>query len=128
LLALPVQREDLLSQLATQRGLTCKPTCTPACLHWIQASVDQKFPLIAVSEILLFQSGDTGSRVPAMRDKTLIGKPARELVTQSNPAGLGQTHRLALVTAEAIDGVPARPARTPTRAHQRNYRQAEALP
>jgi hypothetical protein len=113
-----------------QPGLTCKPTCKPACLHWIQTSVDQKLPLIAVSQVLLFQSGDTGNRVTAMGDKTLIDKPARELVTQSNPAGLGQTHRLALVTAEAIEGAPAQGAlvRTPTRAHQRNIRQAKAQP
>ena len=97
----PAPLGDMLTQLAQQLGLAAKP----AYLQWIQASVGQELRLIAVSEILFFQSDDKYTRVQTMRYEALIRKPVRELVAELDPARFWQIHRSTLVSADAIDGV-----------------------
>ncbi|MDY7573934.1 LytTR family DNA-binding domain-containing protein [Actimicrobium sp. CCI2.3] len=97
----PAPLGDMLTQLAQQLGLAAKP----AYLQWIQASVGQELRLIAVSEVLFFQSDDKYTRVQTMRVEALIRKPVRELVAELDPARFWQIHRSTLVNADAIDGV-----------------------
>ncbi|MFT5588557.1 MAG: DNA-binding LytR/AlgR family response regulator [Bradyrhizobium sp.] len=97
----PAPLGDMLTQLAQQLGLAAKPVY----LQWIQASVGQELRLIAVSEILFFQSDDKYTRVQTMRYEALIRKPVRELVAELDPARFWQIHRSTLVNADAIDGV-----------------------
>ncbi|MFT5533462.1 MAG: DNA-binding LytR/AlgR family response regulator [Candidatus Paceibacteria bacterium] len=97
----PLALDAMLTQLAQQLGLTTKPDY----LQWIQASVGQELRLIAVSEVLFFQSDDKYTRVQTARFEALIRKPVRELVAELDPARFWQIHRSTLVNADAIAGV-----------------------
>ncbi|EGF30715.1 putative two-component response regulator transcription protein [Oxalobacteraceae bacterium IMCC9480] len=97
----PAALDGVLAQLAQQLGLAAKPVY----LQWIQASVGQEIRLIAVAEILFFQSDDKYTRVQTVRYEALIRKPVRELVAELDPARFWQIHRSTLVNADAIEGV-----------------------
>lgn len=77
----------------------------PRWLEWIQASVGQELRLIAVSDILFFQSDDKYTRVQTSRFEALIRKPVRELAAELDPALFWQIHRSTLVNVHAIDSV-----------------------
>lgn len=74
-------------------------------LQWIQASVGQELRLIAVADILFFQSDEKYTRVQTSRFEALIRKPVRELADTLDPALFWQIHRSTLVNVHAIDGV-----------------------
>ncbi len=89
----------VLAQLASQIAPK------PGYLQWIQASVGQELRLIAVSDILFFQSDEKYTRVQTARFEALIRKPVRDLADQLDPQLFWQIHRSTLVNVHAIDGV-----------------------
>jgi DNA-binding LytR/AlgR family response regulator len=91
----------MLTQLAKQMGLSVKP----AYLQWIQASIGQELRLIAVEEILFFQSDEKYTRVQTARYEALIRKPVRDLAEELDPELFWQIHRSTLVNVNAIEGV-----------------------
>lgn len=89
----------VLAQLASQ--IAPKPSH----LQWIQASIGQELRLIAVADILFFQSDEKYTRVQTSRFEALIRKPVRDLIDELDPALFWQIHRSTLVNVHAIDGV-----------------------
>ena len=89
----------VLAQLASQ--IAPKPSH----LQWIQASIGQELRLIAVADILFFQSDEKYTRVQTSRFEALIRKPVRDLIDELGPALFWQIHRSTLVNVHAIDGV-----------------------
>ena len=77
----------------------------PTYLQWIQASIGHELRLIAVSDILFFQSDEKYTRVQTARFEALIRKPVRDLADELNPALFWQIHRSTLVNVHAIEGV-----------------------
>jgi len=97
----PGDMGSMLTQLAKQMGLAVKPTY----LQWIQASIGQELRLIAVEEILFFQSDEKYTRVQTARFEALIRKPVRDLAEELDPELFWQIHRSTLVNVNAIEGV-----------------------
>ena len=97
----PTDMSAMLTQLAKQMGLAVKPTY----LQWIQASIGQELRLIAVEEILFFQSDEKYTRVQTARFEALIRKPVRDLAEELDPDLFWQIHRSTLVNVNAIEGV-----------------------
>jgi DNA-binding LytR/AlgR family response regulator len=95
----PADVGDILARLALQ--ITPKPSY----LQWIQASIGQELRLIAVADILFFQSDDKYTRVQTARFEALIRKPVRDLAEELDPTLFWQVHRSTLVNVNAIDGV-----------------------
>ncbi len=97
----PGDMSSMLTQLAKQMGLAVKPNY----LQWIQASIGQELRLIAVEEILFFQSDEKYTRVQTARVEALIRKPVRDLAEELDPELFWQIHRSTLVNVNAIEGV-----------------------
>ncbi|HEY8026790.1 MAG TPA: LytTR family DNA-binding domain-containing protein [Burkholderiaceae bacterium] len=97
----PGDMSSMLTQLAKQMGLAAKPNY----LQWIQASIGQELRLIAVEEILFFQSDEKYTRVQTARFEALIRKPVRDLAEELDPELFWQIHRSTLVNVNAIEGV-----------------------
>ncbi len=95
----PIDVSAILGKLATQ--IAPKPIY----LRWIQASIGQELRLIAVADILFFQSDEKYTRVQTARFEALIRKPVRDLADELDPALFWQIHRSTLVNVHAIDGV-----------------------
>jgi len=93
----------ILARLAAR--LESAPGAKPLALRWIQASVGQAIRLIAVEEILFFQSDEKYTRVQTREFEALIRKPIRELVDELDPDQFWQIHRATLVNARMIAGV-----------------------
>jgi DNA-binding LytR/AlgR family response regulator len=96
----PADMSAMLLQLSKQIGLA-----KPAYLQWIQASIGQELRLIAVEEILFFQSDEKYTRVQTARVEALIRKPVRDLAEELDPSLFWQIHRSTLVNVNAIEGV-----------------------
>ena len=95
----PADMSSILLQLASR--IAPKPTY----LQWIQASIGQELRLIAVQDVLFFQSDEKYTRVQTNRVEALIRKPVRDLAEELDPALFWQIHRSTLVNVTAIDGV-----------------------
>ncbi len=95
----PSDMSSILSQLASR--ITPKPTH----LQWIQASIGQELRLIAVQDVLFFQSDEKYTRVQTNRVEALIRKPVRDLAEELDPTLFWQIHRSTLVNVNAIEGV-----------------------
>jgi DNA-binding LytR/AlgR family response regulator len=74
-------------------------------LQWIKATVGQNLRLIAVAEVLFFQSDEKYTRVVTVETEALIKTPIRELVDGLDPEVFWQIHRSTLVNVSAIAGV-----------------------
>ncbi|MBC7415446.1 MAG: response regulator transcription factor [Herminiimonas sp.] len=95
----PTDMSSMLSQLAAR--IAPKPTY----LQWIQASIGQELRLIAVQDVLFFQSDEKYTRVQTSRVEALIRKPVRDLAEELDPTLFWQIHRSTLVNVHAIEGV-----------------------
>lgn len=95
----PIDVSAILGKLATQ--IAPKPIY----LQWIQASIGQELRLIAVADILFFQSDEKYTRVQTARFEALIRKPVRDLADELDPALFWQIHRSTLVNVKAVAGV-----------------------
>lgn len=74
-------------------------------LKWIKASVGQTVRLIAIDEIVYFQSDDKYTRVVMDDGEVLIRKPIKELLAELDPNQFWQIHRATIVNTKAIAGV-----------------------
>jgi DNA-binding LytR/AlgR family response regulator len=74
-------------------------------LQWIKASVGQTVRLIAVADVLYFQSDEKYTRVVLADTEVLIRKPIKELLEELDPDRFWQIHRSTIVNTRAIAGV-----------------------
>jgi DNA-binding LytR/AlgR family response regulator len=74
-------------------------------LKWIKANIGANLRLIAVDEVLFFQSDEKYTLVATREIDALIRTPIRELVEGLDPGKFWQIHRSAIVNATAIDSV-----------------------
>ena len=77
----------------------------PSHLQWIKASVGSTVRMIAVDDILYFQSDEKYTRVVMDDGEVLIRKPIKELLDELDPDRFWQIHRSTIVNTRAIAGV-----------------------
>lgn len=97
--------EKLAARLDEKTPAAAAPAAPAAKLQWIQASVGQSIRLIAVDDVLFFQSDEKYTRVQTREFEALIKKPIKELIDELDPDRFWQIHRSTLVNAQAIAGV-----------------------
>jgi DNA-binding LytR/AlgR family response regulator len=85
--------------LARQLG-----AAAPAPLQWIRAAQGQETRLIAVEEVIYFQSNDKYTSVFLADGESLIRTPLRQLGEQLDPSQFWQIHRGTIVAARHIAG------------------------
>jgi len=71
-------------------------------LRWIRASHRDSIRLIAVQDVLYFQSSDKYTSVITDQDELLIRKPLKELVNELDPDCFWQIHRSIIVNVAHI--------------------------
>jgi DNA-binding LytR/AlgR family response regulator len=77
----------------------------PARLRWIKAAIGKQVKLIAVDDIVYFQSDTKYTRVVLAQSEALIRTPLKDLVAELDPQQFWQIHRGTIVNAGAIAGV-----------------------
>jgi DNA-binding LytR/AlgR family response regulator len=99
LAAPPADLTALLAQL--------RETIAPAVsrLKWIKAAVGKQVKLIAVGDVLYFQSDTKYTRVVLAQSEALIRTPLKDLVAGLDPDRFWQIHRGTIVNAAAVAGV-----------------------
>lgn len=96
----PAQDLDaLLAQLAAR----LQPAAQP--LKWIRASVGTQLRLLAVDDVLFFQSDEKYTLVATRELDTLIRIPIKELLEGLDSGKFWQIHRSTIVNATAIESV-----------------------
>jgi DNA-binding LytR/AlgR family response regulator len=96
----------MLSALLRQLGMDAPaPAAAPATpLQWIRAAQGQETRLIAVDEVIYFQSNDKYTSVFVAEAEHLIRTPLRQLREQLDPQQFWQIHRGAIVAARHVAG------------------------
>ena len=74
-------------------------------LRWLSASVGQQIKLIAVEDVLFFQSDNKYTRVVTANSEALIRKTMKELQDELDEKLFAQIHRSTIVNLRAIDSV-----------------------
>lgn len=94
LLATPMDLTALLARLAQgdARGA----------LKWVRASLGAAMKMIAVDDVLYFQSEDKYTKVVTADGDGLIKKPIKELYEELDPDSFWQVHRATIVNLRAI--------------------------
>ena len=92
----------LLRQLGVQAPAAAAPA--PAPLQWIRAAQGQETRLIAVDEVIYFQSNDKYTSVFILEGEHLIRTPLRQLREQLDPQQFWQIHRGVIVAARHVAG------------------------
>jgi DNA-binding LytR/AlgR family response regulator len=102
---------DMLAGLLRQLGMapaasaTAAPASTPAApLQWIRAAQGQETRLIAIDEVIYFQSNDKYTSVFVADGEHLIRTPMRQLRDQLDPQQFWQIHRGVIVAARHVAG------------------------
>ena len=93
--------QAMLRQLGA--GAPAAPAA-PAPLQWIRAAVGQETRLIAVEEVIYFQSNDKYTSVFLPDGESLIRTPLRQLKEQLDPQQFWQIHRGVIVAARHVAG------------------------
>jgi DNA-binding LytR/AlgR family response regulator len=106
----PTELHALLAQLGRQYLLS-NPLSNPppapasaATLQWIRAAHGEQTRLIAVDEVIYFQSNDKYTSVFTNQGESLIRTPLREIYEQLDNAVFWQIHRSTVVSARHIAG------------------------
>ena len=95
----------LLRQLGLAApGAASAPAPAPAPLQWIRAAQGQETRLIAVDEVIWFQSNDKYTSVFVADGEHLIRTPLRQLREQLDAQQFWQIHRGAIVAARHVAG------------------------
>jgi len=100
---------DALAGLLRQLGLAA-PAAAPAVapapepLHWIRAAQGQETRLIAIDEVIYFQSNDKYTSVFIANGEHLIRTPLRQLRDQLDTQQFWQIHRSVIVAARHVAG------------------------
>jgi DNA-binding LytR/AlgR family response regulator len=74
-------------------------------MKWIKAAVGKQVKLIAVGDVLYFQSDTKYTRVVLASGEALIRTPLKELMSDLDPDRFCQIHRGTIVNLEAVAGV-----------------------
>ena len=74
-------------------------------MKWIKAAVGKQVKLIAVGDVLYFQSDAKYTRVVLASGEALIRTPLKELMADLDPERFCQIHRGTIVNLEAVAGV-----------------------
>jgi DNA-binding LytR/AlgR family response regulator len=74
-------------------------------LRWIRASLGTTLKLIAVSDVIYFQSEDKYTKVITAEGEGLIKRTIKELQSELDPEQFWQVHRSTIVNLEAIANV-----------------------
>ena len=81
------------------------PASAPQRLRWIKAAIGKQVKLIAVNDVVYFQSDTKYTRVVLAGSEALIRTPLKDLVAELDPERFWQIHRSTVVNTEAIAGV-----------------------
>lgn len=98
---------EALAGLLRQLGLAAPgtaPAPAPAPLQWIRAAQGEETRLIAVDEVIYFQSNDKYTSVFVADGEHLIRTPLRQLREQLDAQQFWQIHRGAIVAARHVAG------------------------
>jgi DNA-binding LytR/AlgR family response regulator len=99
---------DMLAGLLRQLGMapaTPAPAPAPAApLQWIRAAQGQETRLIAIDEVIYFQSNDKYTSVFVADGEHLIRTPMRQLREQLDAQQFWQIHRSVIVAARHVAG------------------------
>jgi DNA-binding LytR/AlgR family response regulator len=107
---------EMLAQLLRQLGMApAAASTTPAAsepapaapaapLQWIRAAQGQETRLIAIDEVIYFQSNDKYTSVFVADGEHLIRTPMRQLREQLDPQQFWQIHRSVIVAARHVAG------------------------
>jgi len=74
-------------------------------MKWIKAAIGKQVKLIAVSDVLYFQSDGKYTRVVLAAGEALIRTPLKELMADLDPDHFCQIHRGTIVNLDAVAGV-----------------------
>jgi DNA-binding LytR/AlgR family response regulator len=97
---------EMLAGLLRQLGVApaAAPPPAPAPLQWIRAAQGQETRLIAIDEVIYFQSNDKYTSVFVADGEHLIRTPLRQLREQLDPQQFWQIHRSVIVAARHVAG------------------------
>jgi DNA-binding LytR/AlgR family response regulator len=100
---------DALAGLLRQLGLAAPAVAglaaaPPAPLQWIRAAQGQETRLIAIDEVIYFQSNDKYTSVFIANGEHLIRTPLRQLRDQLDAQQFWQIHRSVIVAARHVAG------------------------
>ncbi len=95
----PALGADALQALLRQLGVAA-----PAPLQWIRAAKGQETRLIAIDEVIYFQSNDKYTSVYLSDGESLIRTPLSKLKEQLDPQQFWQIHRGVIVAARHVAG------------------------
>jgi DNA-binding LytR/AlgR family response regulator len=93
--AAPLDLSALLAKLAPRNG-------APSPLRWIRASLGASMKMIAVDDVIYFQSGDKYTKVVTPEGEALIRKPIKDLYEELDTEAFWQIHRGTIVNLRAI--------------------------
>jgi DNA-binding LytR/AlgR family response regulator len=93
---------DLSTLLESLRAKVQQP---PQRLRWIKAAVGKQVKLIAVGDVIYFQSDAKYTRVVLAQSEALIRTPLKDLVAELDPDRFWQIHRSTVVNLDAIASV-----------------------
>ncbi len=99
----PDALQALLRQLGAAGGATA-PVPAPAPLQWIRAAQGQETRLIAIDEVIYFQSNDKYTSIFLQDGESLIRTPLSKLKEQLDPQQFWQIHRGVIVAARHVAG------------------------
>jgi DNA-binding LytR/AlgR family response regulator len=74
-------------------------------LRWLSATVGQQIKLIAVDDVLFFQSDNKYTRVVTASYEAFIRKTMKELLSELDGKLFAQVHRSTIVNLRAVDSV-----------------------
>ena len=74
-------------------------------LKWVKAAVGRQVKLIAVADVLYFQSDAKYTRVVLAESEALIRTPLKDLLADLDPDRFWQVHRGTIVNVDAVSGV-----------------------
>lgn len=101
----PAAAPEALQALLQQLGMTpVAPAPAPAPLQWIRAAQGQETRLIAIDEVVYFQSNDKYTSIMLIDGESLIRTPLSKLKEQLDPQQFWQIHRSVIVAARHVAG------------------------
>jgi DNA-binding LytR/AlgR family response regulator len=92
-----------LSALLAELRQSARPSAQR--LRWIKAAVGKQIKLIAVDDVVYFQSDTKYTRVVLAQSEALIRTPLKDLVADLDPDRFWQIHRSTVVNLAQVAGV-----------------------
>jgi DNA-binding LytR/AlgR family response regulator len=93
---------DLSTLIAELRGSVER---SPQRLRWIKAAVGKQVKLIAVNDVIYFQSDAKYTRVVLAQSEAYIRTPLKDLLVDLDPDKFWQVHRSTVVNLDQVAGV-----------------------